>query len=349
MHSRMIVAVALVVLLAACIKTPPVTYPIPPGISASVPPSQLKMSLQYASTFCSVLRERAFDGDGWGACDTYLKMEAVPQPAPPPELSNDWTLLLVGGLGAQCFAPDVVAFDDAARHLEKFHSMKSYVIPVAAFDTTEQNAVALRDYVAKLSEKRFIAVTHSKGAADFMVALAAYPNELKRVEALITVAGAVGGSWLVDDFTELNQKVLRKFSLPQCLPPPRGVPNGIDSMRRRTRQEYLARTEPIWRAYSITAVSDERNTSDVLIPLWKRVRPYAMEQDSHIVERESVVPGGKFLGRALGDHWAVAMPFHGNPRVPGDALEIINHNRFPRAALIEAAVRVVIDDLRSAR
>ena len=174
-----------------------------------------------------------------------------------------------------------------------------------------------------------------------MVALEKYPGDLEKVKALITVAGAIGGSFLVDDFAALNEKVLRKLSLP-C-PAPRAADNGIHSMRRQNRQEYLARIEPMWRAYSISAVSEKANTSKVLMPLWKRLGPYAKEHDSHILEREAVVPGGKFLGRAKGDHWAVAMPFYGN--VSEDALEIINHNRFPRPALIEAALRVVAEDL----
>ena len=101
----------------------------------------------------------------------------------------------------------------------------------------------------------------------------------------------------------------------------------------------------MWRAYSISAVSTKDNTSEVLMPLWKRLGPYTKEHDSHILERETIVPGGRFLGRAKGDHWAVAMPFYG--KVSEDALKIINHNKFPRPALIEAAVRIVAEDLKA--
>lgn len=338
-------AAAAVILLAACRVPSPVPYQIPPGISASLPPSQLKLADQFAKTFCSVLAERSFATEGWGPCSTYLRMDAVPPASTPGPLPTEWTLLLVGGFGSECLAPDVVTFQDAGAHLQSEHGIGSHSIPVAAFATTEENAVTIRDFVAKRPEKRFIAITHSKGAADFMVALARYPAELERVEALITVAGAIGGSWLVDDFNDLNEKLLRKLRFPQCRPPAGDRDNGIDSMRRQVRQEFLARTEPMWRAYSITAVSDRQNTSAALKGLWDRIAPYSLDQDSHIVERESIVPGGRFLGRALGDHWAVAMPFHNNPKVTADALKFVDRNRFPRAALIEAAVRVVTEDL----
>ena len=121
-------------------------------------------------------------------------------------------------------------------------------------------------------------------------------------------------------------------------------------MRRDRRQEFLASVPHNWSAYSVSAVSTKLNTSDVLLPLWKRVSPYAMEEDSHIVEREAIVPGGQFLGRALGDHWAVAMPFTPNADVTPKARRFIDRhiqwNPFPRAALVEAAVRIVTEDIK---
>ena len=65
-------------------------------------------------------------------------------------------------------------------------------------------------------------------------------------------------------------------------------------------------------------------------------------RELHIVERDAIVPGGLFLGRALGNHWAVAFPFDPNPNVKPRALRVIDKNRFPREALIEAAVRVAL-------
>jgi len=337
-------------LLGACRPLPPVTYPIPPGLSASFEPDALKTNKRYQQAFCSVLAERIFDGDHWQACNHYVAMSSSLQPQP---LTNDnlkdWTLLLVGGFGAQCFSPTVVAFKDAAEHLQQYHGVGYHVIPVNGFGPSEENAELILKKVGELKEKRFIAVTHSKGAADFMVALTKYPDKLSRVKGLITIAGAVGGSWLVDDFIGLNESVLKKLSFKKCEAPKRIIDNGLDSMRRETRQKFLASVAHNWRAYSVSAVSETNNTSDVLKPLWSRVRPYALEQDSHIVEREALVPGGEYLGRALGDHWAVAMPFTPNDEIKGTARRFVDRhiqwNRFPRAPLVEAAVRIVTEDI----
>ena len=350
-HFGRVLTFLLAGLIAGCRVVPPVMYPMPSGLSASFAPAELKTNLRYRQAFCSVLAERAFDADRWAECKNYVDMPASLQPQPLSDDSlKDWSLLLVGGFGAQCFSPTVVAFKDAGEHLKSQHGLPYHVIDVEAFGSSEENARLIVAAVKKLGDKRFVAVTHSKGAADFMVALTTYPGELARVSGLVTIAGAVGGSWLVDDFIGLNTDVLRKLSLPNCLPNTRSAENGLDSMRREKRQEFLASVPHDWRAYSVSAVSTKLNTSDVLLPLWKRVSPYAMEQDSHIVERESIVPGGQFLGRALGDHWAVAMPYTPNTNVTPEARRFIDRhvqwNRFPRAALVEAAVRIVTEDIK---
>ena len=338
----------LVITSLGCTWARPVAYPIAPGLSASFPPSQLLVSEDYAKMFCTVLR-REFDAD-WGPCNDYVRMATAHPPGNLDELPTDWTVLRLGGFGAQCMATTAETFADVAAHLETMHGIKSPHVKLGAFDSSEQNAVRIRDFVqGRPSSEKFIILAHSKGAADAMVALASYPAELGRVEGLITIAGAVGGSWLVDRLQRLNQQVLSHLSLPTCLPRTTRN-NAIDSMRRTNRQKFLASHEHLLiPSFSISAVSTRKTTSKILLPLWDRVAPYAQEQDSHLVERETVVPGGIFLGRAKGDHWAVAMPFNPNPKVTKDALTWINHNKYPRPALAEAALRVALRRLTATR
>jgi hypothetical protein len=58
-------------------------------------------------------------------------------------------------------------------------------------------------------------------------------------------------------------------------------------------------------------------------------------EDCQVIAGEGVLPGAAFLGIAKGDHWAVALPFS----EAGNTL--VNRNRFPRTALLEALVRAV--------
>jgi pimeloyl-ACP methyl ester carboxylesterase len=343
--ARVSIVVALIA-TGGCLRPRPLGYPIEPGLSASFTPTQRATSEEYAGIFCSVL-EAEF-ASSWDSCDKYVRMTS-PYPAQPLyAIPPEWTVLRIGGFGAECVADTAEAFADAGDHLAKVHGLKQYHVLVGAFDTSEQNAGQIRDAILKLGGgHRFIVVAHSKGAADMMVALTRYPNELKDVRALITVAGAVGGSYLVDGLEKLNKDLLSQLDL-KCLKGLRSPgPNAIDSMRRTNRQKFLADHEHLTvPAFSISAVSTEDNTSKILRGLWKRVAPYAQEHDSHIVEREAIVPGGQFLGRALGDHWAVAFPFDPNTKVKPAALKVIDKNKFPREALIEAAVRVALRHMK---
>lgn len=332
--------------LAACTWAGPLTYEIPPGVSTSFSPTQLQASANYSQAFCSVLAEAGLPGT-WGACNQYVKMPSALPPQALPAMSTDWTLLLVGGLGAQCFAPAVTVFKDAADHLGTAHGLTAHVIQVAGFDTTDANAQTIRDFVAGRTEPKFIAITHSKGAADLMTAIAKFPSDMARVQALITVAGAVGGSYLADKLAPLMAGA-GELITDACQPPAAGLTaTGFDSMTRKVRQDYLAATAHTWRAYAISAVATEATISKALKPLWERLLPYARENDSHMVEREAIVPGGTFLGRALGDHLAVAFPFSTTPNLPNRLYDMFNRNVFPRPALIEAAVRFVIADLQA--
>jgi pimeloyl-ACP methyl ester carboxylesterase len=348
MTSRFVCALAVICLaVSTACRVGPIGYPISPGISASFPPSQRMVSNDYAQMFCSVLAE--FANEKWETCNKYVDMQRTYAPGElEKKLPEGWVVLRLGGFGAQCLVKTAETFKDAATHLAT-HGVPSEHITLGAFDTSEDNAIRIRQhvlgYMKQHPKDRIILLAHSKGAADAMVALTSYPTELTAVKALITVAGAVGGSHLVDDLVGLNERLLRQLQLPTCIDQRKGGggPNAIDSMRREVRQKFLYDHEPLKvPSFSISAVSTKERTSKILVPLWNRVAPYALEQDSHLVERETIVPGGTFLGRALGDHWAVAFPFDPNPEVKPATLNVINWNKFPRPALIEAAVRIVL-------
>jgi pimeloyl-ACP methyl ester carboxylesterase len=338
---RTLILSLILILAPACAHPRPIGYTIEPGVSVSFPPSERATTERYTEMFCRVL-EKEFAAD-WRTCNEYVLMKGLPAPQPWEDIPPGWTLLRIGGFGAQCVATTAEAFEDAGKHLNRVHGLADYHIPVGALDTSEHNARLIRDFIMKLGGGRFIVVAHSKGAADMMTALTLYPGDLENVKAFITVAGAIGGSHLVDDLDKLNRRLTDVLDLKDCTLPP--SPNAVDSMQRTNRQKFLADHEVIKTpSFSISAVSTRDSTSKILQVLWDKVAPHALEQDSHIIEREAIVPGGGFLGRALGDHWAVAFPFDPNPKVKKS--KWIDKNKFPREALIEAAVRVAIKSVQ---
>jgi hypothetical protein len=341
-----VILIAAALAAGGCTWARPVSYGLPPGTSASFAPSERHIALAFEKMFCTVL-EAEF-GAEWEPCNKYVHMSQAHAPQALAGMPTDFTVLQLGGFGAQCVINVAETFGDAAEHLRTTHAISAVHVPLGAFDSSESNAVLIRDFIqARDDSEKFVVLAHSKGAADLMVAFAAYPSELAQIKAVVTVAGAVGGSWLVDRIPGVIGEILEAIGGTSC---PRQVAavanNAVESMRRATRQEFLASHERMTTpSFAISAVSTEDTTSKVLKPLWKRLLPYAKEQDSHIMERESVIPGGVFLGRALGDHWAVAFPIIPNPNATQDLRELADKNPYPRAALIEAALRIAIAEI----
>ncbi len=77
--------------------------------------------------------------------------------------------------------------------------------------------------------------------------------------------------------------------------------------------------------------------SALLAPFWRNLAETDPANDGLVVASDAIVPGSTLLGYPNADRLAVAMPFEANP--------LINHNDYPRAVLLEAAVRAVQEDL----
>ena len=223
-----------------CTWARPVSYGLPPGISASFAPSERQLALDFEKMFCTVL-EAEF-GAEWEPCNKYVHMPQAHAPQAFAGMPTDFTVLQLGGFGAQCVINVAETFGDAAEHLRTTHAITAIHVPLGAFDSSESNAVLIRDFIqARDDNEKFVVLAHSKGAADLMVAFATYPSELAQIKAVVTVAGAVGGSWLVDRIPGVIGEILEAIGGTSC---PRQVAavanNAVESMRRATRQEFLA-------------------------------------------------------------------------------------------------------------
>ncbi len=302
-------------------------------------------SAEYGSRFCSVLLHLGGEGGPWGGCGDYLE---APGPADPdlPPLPADYRILVIPGLLGQCLSPHFPAMGDALAHLREKHGLDGTALDVPALGSCELNGEVIAEHLRRsLAEdpRKFILVGYSKGACDSMSMLAAHRELRERVAALITVAAPVGGSRLPDVTPPSWLRSLEKHAPDRC---DKGDAGGIASLGRPARQAFLrAHPAPLVPTYSLVAVSDETNTSRALEPLWDKLSKFSLDQDAQVIASEGVPPGARFLGVLRGDHWAVGVPFE-----QGESSflrGLIDHNHFPRAALLEAALRVVIADLAS--
>jgi hypothetical protein len=175
---------------------------------------------------------------------------------------------------------------------------------------------------------------------DLMAAIQGYDVARRRVKALVSVAGAIGGTRLADLGVTLGIQGFRdavfKSGLGHCEIVDHG---GIESLSRKVRYEALRQWHPpqTLRTYSLVAVSSKEKTSRPLQTMWRRNAYYSIDQDSHIVAEEAIIPGSEFLGTVFADHWAIALPMSEHPLTQ----KKVDQNPFPRTALLEAIVRHV--------
>ena len=108
---------------------------------------------------------------------------------------------VVAGLGAECFAGLVSAFQFALEHLQGL-GYQTASIRVDGLSSSTNNGRQIRDAVVAMDlapDERLVLVGYSKGTPDILEGLATYPELAQRVAAVVSVAGSVNGSPLADD------------------------------------------------------------------------------------------------------------------------------------------------------
>jgi len=340
-NAKFLILNSLALCVAACgAAAPPVTYPVMPSALTPIDADHDKAK-DFARVFCSTLPHlKDKDGHAWGDCAKYLEMSEPPRAQA--AFSTPYRFLFVAGFGAACFK-DVRAFSTSIAHLKSAHQIDVEYFAVAPFASSEENGHSIAKHIdegwAADQTRRYVLIGYSKGAADLLEALRLLAAPRTKVAALVTVAGAVGGSWLPDEIRVLMQGS-QPWIAPGC---PGNVQDGLHSLTRELRLRFLRENPLPVAGYSIVAASSHDETSSILRVMWKQLSIYAKEQDSQLVAWEAVLPGGKYLGAARADHWAIAMPFEESPQPP----KSVDRNHFPRDALLEAIVRFVTADLGS--
>lgn len=317
------------------------------GVLISFCPSswaQAQNSAQsFADMFASVLQRENPDGAA-GRAQNYLTLSGSPTAALQPVI-NQYRLLVVPGFLSAC-APQAEAFQEARKHLEEKHNVQTEYEQVPD-DTSEHNGEMIANYIrTHASGNKYIVVGHSKGAVDLQMALE-QPGVAPMVAALVTVAGAVGGSHIAD----LPEEPSVVSALEHTLECTGKIGAALHSLQTPSRQAFNAsHPKPAVPSYSLVAVSSALQTSVALSPTWlelsawgelKQWPGYNRGQDGLLMAAEGILPGATDLGTAIADHVAVAHDFAGTPLAVA-----FNHNNFPRAALLEALLRFVVSDLQ---
>jgi hypothetical protein len=349
----MVIATLAAGVLAGCVGPPVSAAPgkVVPSILLPVTQGGITDGRgRFREIFQNVLStQRAKPAEGqWNDGTTLWMLPGEPPPTGKPApagLSMDtFRVLIVPGLFAECVADVTKAFADARAQLEQIGYKTDY-IQTRGRKGSDYNAALIRDAAMGMpTGERFIFVTHSKGTVDTLEALVKYPALAERTAAVISFSGAVNGSPLADELPEFLIKLGHELPLSNC-PPGEGV-EAVDSLRRTVRLSWLS-THQLpkgVRYYSLAAFTSRQNTSRILLPFYDLLSRSDPVNDGMVICSDAIIPGSVLLGYPNADHFAVAMPI--DKQTSPLLAAAINKDEYPRAALLEAAVRFVEEDLR---
>ena len=253
---------------------------------------------------------------------------------------------VVAGIGYECFEQWLQPPGTVAQHVRQFGYDMLHAQGRCTVELGEQRAPDPRcDHGhagRSAGAPRLVLVGYSKGAPDILEAVVAYPEIRRRVAAVVSAAGAVGGSALANDAEQYQADLLRHFPGATC---GSGDGGGVESLRPATRRAWLARN-PLpreLRYYSLVTFPQPERISSILTSSYDKLARIDARNDSQMIFYDQVIPGSTLVGYINADHWALAVPIARTHSTIGSMF--VTQNAYPREALLEALLRFVEEDL----
>ena len=252
---------------------------------------------------------------------------------------------MVPGVGYDCFKPWLNSPGTVVKHLRQF-GFDAIMLDVDGLSSSANNARQIRDALLAMplpaEASQLVLIGYSKGAPDILEALVAYPEIRSRVAAVVSAAGAIGGSPLANDAEQFQADMLRHFPGATCTS---GDGGAVQSLRPATRRAWMAQNPlpPGLRYYSLVTFPQPERISSILKSSYEKLSRVDARNDSQVIFYDQVVPGSVLLGYVNADHWALAVPIARTHTMIGSLF--VTQNAYPREALTEAVLRFVEEDL----
>ena len=344
----------IVFLLTACAGKPlnPWTADSPP--LALVPVADAGVSDQrgrFREVFCAVLESRGQEWPDYRPCDEALTRVAdepagTGEPVQMGESHRKSLALIVPGVGWECIETWLKLDDSVSSLLESF-GFQTELVKVDGLSGVDNNARQIRDFIADLpaefNDYKVLLIGYSKGAPDILEAIVQYPELKDRVVAVISAAGAIGGSPLANAADQKDLNIIRRFPGADCS---KGDGGAVESLRPATRRAWLAhnRLPDDIAYYSLVTYPEPDRISSVLGTTYRKLSQVDARNDSQMIYYDQVIPGSTLLGFINADHWALAVPIARSHSFIGSTF--VDKNDFPREALVEAVLLFVEEDLK---
>jgi len=253
--------------------------------------------------------------------------------------------VLVPGIGWSCFSNWLELNGSTATHIRRF-GYDMVTLEVDALSSSSNNARQIRDAIMAMEldaqAPKLVLIGYSKGAIDILEAVVTYPEIRKHVAAVISAAGAIGGSALANDATQSELNLLQHWPDAQCTT---GDEGALDSLRPSTRKTWLGSHQlpHDFPYYSLVTYPKPERISSILRSSYDKLSLIDARNDSQVISYDQVIPGSALIGYINADHWALSVPIARTHSTIGSVF--VDQNNYPREALLEALLRFVEEDL----
>lgn len=349
------VLVATSTFLNACATAPLIPYSEDSTPLVLVPASQagvLDKRGRFREIFCTIIDKRGSALPDYRPCEEALSTvgnepNATGEPVALGQSKRELVALVVPGVGWDCFQEWLNIQYTAQKHVRQF-GFDVGRLKVDAFSGSATNARQIRDAIMAMEivteQPKLVLIGYSKGAPDILEAVVAYPEIHKRIAAVVSVGGAVGGSPLANDATQSQLELMRFWPKAQCTI---GDGGALESLRPAIRKAWLSQN-PLpksMRFYSLVAYPNPERISTVLLSSYEKLSRVDARNDGQLLFYDQVIPGSTLLGYANADHWALTVPIARSHSMLGSTF--VDQNQYPREALLEAVLRFVEEELET--
>jgi hypothetical protein len=299
---------------------------------------------------CAVLEDHGRESPHYRSCD-----EALTRLGQEPGATGEAVYLgpsqrklvaaFVPGIGWECFENWLKYENEFASHVGQL-GFESHIFKVDGMSGTANNARQIRDTIMDhANETRLqsvVLIGYSKGSPDILEAVVSYPEIHPYIAAVVSVAGAVGGSPLANKAKESDLNLLKHIPESSCTG---GDGKAVESLRPAVRRQWL-QDNPLpesIRFYSLVTYPDPERVSSILKSTYKKLSKIDSRNDSQVIFYDQVIPGSTLMGYLNADHWAIAVPIAESHPFIGK--HFVNKNDYPREVMSEVVLRFIEEDL----
>jgi hypothetical protein len=294
----------------------------------------------FAAALCQRL-DGAPEDPGRAPCRELLRLPAPTGPAvarPVPAPAEAYRVLLVSGLFAGCLGDASVPMADIEATLVSA-GFPTQRLTVAGLGGVGANAAALARQIEALPAdgRALIVIAYSKGLVDVLEMQVHQPAAARRVSAIISLAGAAGGTLLANSYADAYGRWLAHLPLPGC---DAGDGQELLDLAPARRQAWWQQhgADLAVPVYALVAAPSDARLSPLLEITHRELAQTEPDNDGQLAWRDQLVPGAALLAVVDADHWAIANALSSS--LPLFAF-LFRDQHVPRAQLVQAALDVV--------